>query len=281
MTLSIRNLFFKIGIFFCALVLLLTLVASFLTISNSTEIQELLFGDNCRRPSFIFNVLTGSFLGNSYLAVHVVLILTSLFSFVAMLLIHSFFERTITSELLFITFFTVSISFEVFRLFLPLQLLLNFPFYYLRYSARVLLFARFFGIFSLFTAGLYAAGLDGQKNRYAVFILVVTALIIPIGVPIDAHLSHTNFNLIHGNVLMFRMIEIIVFIITIISFFIAAKIRSSKEYVSTAVGVMLALIGRYILLSTDNWIGAVQGILLLSFGTHYLCSKVHKIHLWL
>jgi putative Mn2+ efflux pump MntP len=66
-----------------------------------------------------------------------------------------------------------------------------------------------------------------------------------------------------------------------ISFFIAAKSRGSGEYVSAAVGVMLALIGRHLLLGTDNWIGAVQGILLLSYGTWLICSRVHKIYLWL
>jgi cytochrome c biogenesis protein CcdA len=80
---------------------------------------------------------------------------------------------------------------------------------------------------------------------------------------------------------MFRLIELVVFVTTILSFLIASKNRDSREYTHAAIGVLLVMIGRNFLLGTDNWIGIVPGILLLSFGTWLLCSKVHKIHLWL
>jgi len=283
MTLSERNTFFKIGIFFCAAVVLLVLAVSFFIIpiySQGTE-HDLSLDENARRPDYFFKVITGFILGNNYYAVHISLVLAALYSLIGLCLIHSFFERTPTPEILFISIFTISLSFEFIRFFLPLNLLLNFPSIYLRISARVLLFARFFGIFSLFTAGLAAAGLDVQKTRNSIFIITLAALVIIGSVPIDVHSWDTGFNMIIGNKNMFRMIEILIFITTIISFFIAAKIRDSKEYVYAAVGVMLALIGRTILLGTDNWIGTTQGILFLSYGTYHICSKVHKIHLWL
>jgi hypothetical protein len=281
MTLSERNIFFKTGILFCAAIALLILVISFLTVPSYPEIEHSLFEENTRRSGYIFQVITGSFLGKNYYAVHTALALAALFSFTGMLLIHLFFERTPTPEILYIAIFTVSFAFEALRLFLPLHLILNFPSFYLRITARVLLFARFFGIFSLFTAGLCAAGLNVQKTRTAIFVIVIATLAITFGVPIDVHSWDTGFNLISGYASMFRMIEIVAFVTTVISFFIAAKIRNSKEYVYAAIGVILALIGRNIFLSTDNWLGVVQGVLLLSFGTWYLCSKVHKIHLWL
>jgi len=276
MTLSERNLFFKTGIFLCAAIILVFLAASFLTIP---EIGQLL--ETSDRPGYIFRVITGHFLGSSFYAVYTTLAIAVLFSFIGMLLIHSFFERTPTPEILYISFFVIAFSFEAFRLFLPLNFILNFPSVYLRITARLLLFARFFGIFSLFTAGLCAAGMDVQKTRNAVFILIISALVITLGVPIDTHSWDTGFNLVTGYTALFKMVEFLVFITTIISFFIAAKVRGSKDYVHAAIGVILAMIGRNILLGTDNWIGAIQGIILLSIGTWLLCSKVHKIHLWL
>ena len=283
MTLIERNNFFKAGIILCAVVILLVLTASFFTIPHYQQWETDYLGmeGSISRPDHFFQVITGWFLNNSYYAVHIALILAAVYSFVGMLVIHSFFERTPTPEILYIAIFVISISFEFLRLFLPLHIIYNFPSFYLRIAARVLLFTRFFGIFALFTAGLCAAGLDVQKVRNALFIITLATLVTTGGVPIDVHTWDTSFNMITGYKNLFRMIEILVFLTTMISFFIAAKIRESKYYVHAAVGVMLALIGRNILLSTDNWIGIFQGILLLSFGTYYLCSKIHKIYLWL
>jgi len=276
MTLSERNIFLKTGIFFCIAVILLIIAASFLTVPIYPEIEE-----NSQRPDYYFQFFTGMIIGNNYYAVHTALVLAAVFSLVGMILIHAFFERTPTPEILYIAFFALSLSLEALRLFLPLDFVFNFPSFYLRITTKVLLFVRFFGVFSLFTAGLCAAGLDVQKARNAIFIIIVAALVITLGVPIDVHSWDTGFNMTSGYITTFRLIELVVFITTMVSFFIAAKTRDSKEYINVAIGVSLTLIGRNILLGTDNWIGCGLGISLLSFGTLFLCSKVHKIYLWL
>ena len=276
MTLSDRNTFFKAGIFLCAVIILLMLAASFLIVSSYPNIEE-----NSRRPNEFFRIITGWILGNSYYAVYTALALAAIFSFIVMIVIHSFFERTPAPEILYIAFFAISLSFETLRLFLPLHLIYNFPSFYLRITVRVLLFARFFGIFSLFTAGLCAAGLNVQKYRNAIFINIIAVLAVTLGVPIDVHTWDTGFNFISGFPTTFKMIEILVFITTVVSFLIAAKTRDSKEYVYVALGVVFALIGRSVFLGTDNWIGVAFGITLLIIGIWFLCAKVHKIHLWL
>ena len=276
MTLSERNVFLKIGIFYCVAVILLIAAASFLTVPVYPEIEE-----NTQRPDYYFQFIAGLFLGNSYYAVHAALFLSAVFSLVGMIMIHAYFERTPTPEILYIAIFAISLSFEALRLCLPLNFVYQFPSFYLRITTKVLLFARFFGIFSLFTAGLCAAGMDIQKARNAILIIFIAALVISLGVPIDVHSWDTGFNTACGYITTFRLIELLVFVTTMASFLIASKIRDSKEYVNAAIGVVLALIGRNILLGTDNWIGCFLGIALLSFGTLFLCSKVHKIYLWL
>ncbi|MCL2442778.1 MAG: hypothetical protein FWD13_04850 [Treponema sp.] len=237
--------------------------------------------NNTRRPVSFIQAFTGLFLGNNFFAVHTAIILSVLFSLVGMWLIHSFFERTSAPEILYIAIFTMSFAFEAIRLILPLHLNLNFPSVYVRFASRVLLFSRFFCIFSLFTASICAAGLEVQKTRNVIFIMVIASLVITLGVPIDVLNWDTSLNMVSGFPSMFRMIELAAFFTTIISFFIAANIRGTKEYTFVAIGIILALVGRNILLNTDNWLGPVPGILMLSFGTWFLCSKLHKIHLWL
>jgi len=268
MTLSERNTFFKIGIIFSLICILLVLAASFSIVPFYSEMEH-----EANTVSFI--------LEHDYIAVHSSIAMSVLFSLVGLLLIHSFFERTSAPEILYIAIFTISFSFEALRLILPLHFMHNFPSVYLRFAARILLFARFFCIFSLFAASICAAGLDVQKNRNVIFVITIATLIITLGVPIDVLNWNASMNMVNGFYSMFRWIELAVFITTMISFLIAAKIRGTVEYNYVAIGILFAMTGRSILLNTDNWIGPVPGIVLLSFGTWLLCSKLHKIHLWL
>jgi hypothetical protein len=276
MTLSERNLFFKAGIVFCAVSAILTSAASFLTIPVYPEM-----GESIGRPANFFLFLTGRLMESDYYAVHASLCAAVLFSLTGMILIYLFFERTSAPEIPYIAFFTVSFSFEVLRLILPLNEIYNFPSNYLLGTARVLLFARYFSIFSLFTAGICAAGFDLQKTRNAVLVIILAVLVITIGIPIDIQTWDTSFNMVVGYDSMFRMIEAIAFITTVISFLIAVNVRGSREYVYVAAGVTLAMAGRNIILGADNWIGPVLGILLLTLGTVLICTKLHKVHLWL
>jgi hypothetical protein len=277
MTLSERNTFFKIGIIFCSICALFVVAASFLIIPIFSELME----GNTRRPGNVFQFLTGFFLGSDNYAVYSSLAASVLFSLVSIIFIHVYFERTSSPEILYIAIFTISFALEVVRLILPLQHIFNFSLFYVSLAAKFLLFARFFSIFSLFAAGLCAAGLEVQKTRNVIFAMIIASLVITLGIPIDSSNWDTSFNIINSYVSMFSVVEAVAFITTIISFFIAAKIRDSREYVNIAIGVMLALAGRGFIINVDNWTSLVPGIVLLSIGTGILCSKLHKIHLWL
>jgi hypothetical protein len=277
MTLSERNTLFKIGIILCSICTLFVAVSSFLIIPVFSQIMA----EYTRRPGNVFQLITGFFLGNNNYAVYTSLTAAVVYSLISIIFIHFFFERTSSPEILYIAIFTISFALESVRFVLPLQHIFYFSFFYVGLASRVLLFARFFGIFSLFAAGLCAAGLEVQKTRNVIFVLIVASMVITIGVPIDSSNWNTSLNIVNSYNLMFSLVEIAVFITTIISFFIAAKIRDTREYINIAIGIMFALTGRGFVINVDNWTGLVPGIVLLSFGTVILCSKLHKIHLWL
>jgi len=276
MTLSERNTFFKVGIIFCAICTLFIIAASFFLVPQYQDLNE-----NAPRPSKIFQSISGIFFNSDHIAVHVSIILSVVFSLVGIIFIYAYFERTSAPEILYIAIFTISFAFEALRLVLPLQIIFDFPSFYMLLAFRILLFERFFCIFALFAASICAAGFEVQKTRNIIFIIIIADLIITMGVPIDVLNRDTSFNMISGFNLMFRMVELVTFLTTVISFLIAAKNRGSKEYNFVAIGIMTALIGRNLLLNTDNWLGSILGIVLLLFGTWFLCSKLHKIHLWL
>jgi len=277
MTLSERNNFFKIGIVLCSICTLFVAAASFMIIPVFSKIM----GEYTRRPGNIFQLLTGFFIGSSYYAVYISLAASVLYSLISIIFIYFFFERTSSPEILYIAIFTISFALEAIRFILPLQHIFYFSLFYVGLATRILLFARFFSIFSLFTAGLSAAGLEIQRTRNVIFVLIITSMVITISVPIDSSNWDTSLNIVNSYNTMFTLVSAAVFITTMISFFIAAKIRDTREYSSIAVGVMLALAGRGFVVNVDNWTSLIPGIILLSFGTVILCSKLHKIHLWL
>jgi hypothetical protein len=276
MTLSERNTFFKAGIAVCAVLTLLIIAASLLILPVYPDMEE-----NSRRPANFYQFLTGWLFASDYIAVHIDMIMAVVFSLVTMVLIYAFFERTATPEILYISFFVFSLSFEFIRLILPMRLVYDYPSFYLMLAARLLLFARFFGLFSLFTASICATGLEVQKTRNIIMILIVAVLTVTLGIPIDTQNWDTSLKIVNGYNSAFRLIEAVIFIATSAGFFIAVKVRGSDEYKYVGLGVVLALTGRYILLGCDSWAGPVPGILLLAFGTWFICSKLHKIHLWL
>jgi len=277
MTLSERNNFFKMGIILCSICTLFVTVASFFIIPVYSQIMA----EYTHRPGNIFQLVTGFFMENNNYAVFFSLAAAVIYSLISILVIHFFFERTSSPEILYIAVFTVSFAVEAVRFILPLQYIFNFSVFYVVLAAKILLFVRFFGIFSLFTAGLCAAGLEVQKTRNVIFLMIVASLVITLGVPIDGSNWDTSLNIINSYNSMFSLVSAAVFITTFISFFIAAKIRDSREYVYIAIGSALALAGRGFVINVDNWTSFIPGIILLSIGTVILCSKLHKIHLWL
>ncbi|MDR0444596.1 MAG: hypothetical protein LBH44_14450 [Treponema sp.] len=276
MTLTGRNIFFKAGIGFCAVFLFIAVVASSIVMPVYSMMDE-----DTPRPTGVFQVFVSRLLENNYFSVHTSVILAVLFSLIGTILIYYFFEQTLAHEILYVYLFTLSFSIEASRLIVPLHLIYDVPPLYLLMASRVLLFGRYFGIFALFAASVCAAGLKIQQTRNPMLIITAAALIITLGVPIDTQTWDTSLNMIVGYTSMFRFIEAVILVTSVISFMVASYTRSSREYIFIGLGALFVMIGRNILLDGDNWSSPVPGILLLAAGTWFICSRLHKINLWL
>jgi hypothetical protein len=269
------------------LCLAIVFVASFVVIPvySSMEItrrSEGLFPAIISRLAAISPMaVIGRFLKPNLYAVHGAIALSVLYAFVSVSLILYFFEKTQSPEILFVAFFALSFSLEAVRLILPLGYLYEIPSLYLLLVSRILLFSRYFGIFSLFAASVCAAGLQVQKQRYIILIISVATLSIALEIPIDTQTWDSSLNMINGYTSMFRLIETGTAFITALSFFIAAWSRGSREYAIIGIGSCMAFLGRNLLLGADAWAGPIPGILFLALGTWFICTQLHKIYLWL
>ena len=277
MTLSIRNSLFKAGMILSFLCLVICVVASIKTI----PVYSLMETEITRRSGGFFQAIIGKYFNARLLAVHFGILAAVVYSFLSIILTYYFFEKTQSPEILFVAFFTASFSLESLRLILPLGQIYAIPSLYSLAASRVILFARHFGIFSLFAASLFAAGYGAQRQRNVIMLMIITALIIALGVPIDTQTWDSSLNMINGYASLFRLIEAGTFLITIVSFFIAAWSRGSRDFAVIGAGSALAFFGRAIMLSADAWMGIPAALVLLAAGTWMVCTSLHKIYLWL
>jgi hypothetical protein len=277
MTLYGRNVFFRVEIIISLLFLVLTGILAVMVLPVCPAAME----DSARRSPGILQNLLSRFLNPSPYVPFASLAGGGIYSLAALILIYFSFEKTQAPEILFISLFVLSFSFETMRLITPLQQIRAIPSIYLLLASRVLLFGRFFGIFALFAAGVYAAGLEVQKQLTVVLVAAFISLVVALRVPIDILSWDSSFSMINGYLSLFRMIETVVLVITMSSFFISAWSRGTPEYIAIGAGSFLAYAGRNILLSADTWISPLPGLLFLAAGAWLICTKLHKVYLWL
>jgi hypothetical protein len=277
MTLSDRNIVFKAGIILASLGMLFVIITFFVVLPAYPSPAK----ETLRRSAGLIQSFAGRFFEPSPYAPLAAIAGAGLYSLITLVLIYYFFEKTQSPEIFFFAFFVLSFSFEAIRLLIPLKAVHSISPLYLLMAFRILLFSRYFGIFSLFTASLYAAGLEVQKQRNILLILTVATMVIAMGAPIDTLSWDSSLSVISGYTSMFRMVEAGVLFITVISFLISAYSRGAGEYICIGLGAFLVFLGRNILLSADTWVSPFPAILLLAAGTWFICTQLHKVYLWL
>jgi len=277
MTLSDRNNIFKAGIVLSVLCLAICAAGTIKLIPAYASMEE----EIARRSGGIFQALVGKYADAAPLSAHFCIFALVLYSFFSIIFIYYFFEKTQSPEILFMVFFAVSFSVESLRLVVPLGHIREIPSLYLILSSRAILFGRFFGLFSLFAASLYAVGYEAERQRNVILVSIIVALVMALGAPVDTQTWDSSLNMSNGFTSMFRFIEIGVLIITTVSFFIAVRQRGSREFAFIGIGSVLAFLGRSVLLYADTWAGLPAGLVFLAAGTWLICARLHKIYLWL
>ena len=276
MTLQDRNILLKTGIVLSFLLVIFSIAASIVLIPVYSSFDM----ENFRRPAGLFQKISGSRLEPNLLAVHISIIVLAVYSLIALILIFFYFEKTQSPEIPFIAFFVLSLSFESARLIVPLQQLLYIPSFYQLMASRSLIFGRNFGLFSLFAASIYAAGLEAQRQRNIVFISAIAALVIALGTPVDTFTRYTNFEPMTGYASIFQMLNAGILLMTTLGFLISAYLQRSKDFIFISAGAFLVLAGRNFLIMADTWAG-LSGITLLVLGIWVICIYLHKVYLWL
>ena len=276
MTLANRNRVFISGIAASVISLVIVIAAALLIFPVFQEAQSL----SIQRSQSILQRLIINFTEASPYIPFITITTSVIYSFIGIVLLYFFFEKTQAPEILFIGIFIISFVFECIRIMVPLKMVMEMSGSYLTTGSRVLFFGRYLGLFSLFAASILSAGMEVQKHESIIFICATASLIFAIGVPVDG-LAWDSSLLLLNDSSTFIMVQAGIYLAATLSFLISAYIRGSNEYIIIGLGAFLMLIGRNILLGSDTWLSFIPGFLILSFGTWLMCSKFHRIYMWL
>jgi hypothetical protein len=147
--------------------------------------------------------------------------------------------------------------------------------------SRALVFGRCLGVFSLFAAGICAAGFEVQKQRNIAFVIISVALAVALGIPIDGLSWDSTMSMLSGYSSMFFHVETGILVITVLSFLAAAVAGGQKEYVFIGISVLMIYLGRNVLLYSDTWITPGPWLVFLAAGTWLACTQLHRVYLWM
>jgi hypothetical protein len=277
MTLSMRNRLLGAGI--AASIIPATILA--VTAADAFGTAPLASQEAIRRARGILQIVAVLFLPQSPYAPLASMVFSVLYAGTTIALIYYFFEKTQAPEILFFALFALSLACESFRIAVPLAAAHNWPPAYVVSSARSLLFGRFFGLFALFAAGLYATGLEYQKHGRVVILVAAAAFAVAAGAPVDGLSWDSAYSPLPGYASMLEIVQIGVAVIAIANFLVAAYSRGSIDFVYVALGCVLVVIGRDGLIRADTWLALPLGAAAISLGTALVATKVHRFYLWL
>jgi hypothetical protein len=196
-------------------------------------------------------------------------------------LVYQFFEKTQSSEIYFFALFAFSLTFDCGRMFIPLQRIYALPQAFPVAAERLELFGRLFGFLALFASSIYATGFKAQKQGTVFFAIALVSLLFAIRIPIDPLAWDTSLRLNSGYRSMFYVVELVIALLSAASYFVSARLRGSKEFVQSGIGVLLVFGGRMFLLDADTIFTPLPAFACLVIGTWLICKSLHRIYLWM
>jgi len=190
------------------------------------------------------------------------------------------FRKTASAEIFFYAFWVLSVGLEVLRLALawaigggapiPLQIL----------GAKALVFSRFVGYFSIFLSGLYAVGFRNEKLGTVIALMVAVAFGLAASIPVDTGSFTVMLELRPGYANVTQGLGLVAGLVTIANFLHAARVASEAAYRAAALGCLLFLLGRHLLVAYWNPYLMGVGLILLATGSALFVRRLHAYYLW-
>ena len=189
-------------------------------------------------------------------------------------------ERTASAEIFFFLFFLYSISFEAIWLWSAIAIAKEAPVFLGVMFSKIILFGRFFGLISLLFSSLYAIEMSYQKFPILMLTPILISLALAYTLPIDSSVLMSNFLYRLGDAKSHWIVTIVLEIVTILNYLIAAYRREKRPFVWIALGVFLILLGRELLILMLGPLPTAISIVLAIAGIWIFSKQIYRLYLW-
>lgn len=169
------------------------------------------------------------------------------FAVLANLGVSTLYRRTDSAELLFLMLFCLSICLEAWRLGNLVFHALGLSQYLSVVITRLVLFSRFFGLLCLLVASLYAVGMKYVQYPVLIGGMAVLAFSLAAVLPLDTSLYEPTFLYKLGDRQGYLFVRLILALLTVINFVVAARVHRSRRFAVAAAAAFLLFAGRELL----------------------------------
>lgn len=193
-----------------------------------------------------------------------------------LLYLRQVFRKTTAAELFFFAVFLASLGGETLRIIQIFFLLQDQPFFEGVFLTRIIWTFRFFGLFSLFLASMYAQGLNYQKYGNLVGLSLVISLVISFNLPIQTMGVQSDLLFPLGDERGTAILFLTFTVMTLLNFWLCIHMKKREN----AAFLLLASLLYYF-----GWQATLFGFYLASLllvpGTILLGRKTQEYYLWL
>lgn len=197
-----------------------------------------------------------------------------------LILILVYFEKTHTTEITFFAVFAFALTLESSRLLLPLYQHLIDSAFVAAVVTRIVFFSRFLTLMVLLAGAIFANGLLVQQIGPGLFLLAFFSLSLARAIPISAGIVESTFVAATGYTTAITVVQLVLGILSILSYLVLGYTRSIKEYHRAAFGMLLILAGYYFITRTDNWLMLLISLVLFCSGCWRYLISIHQHYLW-
>lgn len=169
------------------------------------------------------------------------------FAVLANLGVRKLYRRTDSAELLFLMLFCLSLCLEAWRVANLVFPTLGLSQYLNVVVTRLVLFSRFFGLLCLLVASLYAVGMKYVQYPVLISGMAVLAFALAGVLPLDTSLYEPTFLYKLGDRQGYLFVRLILGLLTIVNFIVAARTRRSRRFAVAAAAALLLFAGRELL----------------------------------
>jgi hypothetical protein len=203
-----------------------------------------------------------------------------LFSTITCVIIFFSFRNTASAEIFFFYIFIFTFSIDIFKIVILMIPNAPLPFGYGMITTRIVYFGRLLGTLSLFSSGLFSAGLEYQRMGTVFLVTIILSAALVWLLPVDVSSSVPGNTWEIGKFLEITVALGLFQLIAVLNFIIAGLKNENKEYLFLAAGIFLAAAGRELLYFLPGYITTAAGMVLLISGTILFGLRTHQLYLW-